>query len=302
MARAASEPNGEVATPTRVSPTTTMRMTAQEDDAMTTKNLAPLALAAALALSAGAAFVPAGAAAQGYDRGGGRNDQEIERYGRQQFERGYRIGRMEERERAMRSGRDDAGPGGMSSGMSSGQSGGQSGGGRDAVLLLDPHGHALLLVERGRQEQAASQAAQSMQEAREALQQGDRQRAEQALSRAERTLQQAGGATQAQQQRQDVTQRLNEAERALQRDDAQAARQALQQARDALRSTGQGGQGQDQQGGGQQSGTQQGGQQSGTQQGGTGGAQPPQSGAGGGQRSQGTTPGAGPTQGSTRTQ
>lgn len=257
---------------------------------MTTKNLAPFTLAVALTLSAGVALMPGGAAAQGNHERAGRGDQEIERHGRLLFERGYRQGRMDERERIMRSDRGDAGPAGMSQGQGGFQD--RDGDGRDAVLLLDPHGHALLLVERGRQEQATLQAMQSMQEAREAVQQGDRQRAEQALGRAERVLQQASAAAQPQQRRQEIVQRLGEAERALQRDDVQTARQALQQAREALRSAGQGG----------------------GQQAGTGGPRPPQdspaaatSGPGpaaqpgttGGPNPQAASPGGGPTRGTT---
>ena len=221
-----------------------------------TKTLAPLTFAATIALGAGVALLPGAAAAQGsydqgYDRPSNRSygsDNNYDRMGRMQFERGYRQGRMEERERNMQSSRDNGmsmgrmGQENMPGSSSSQGNGGNSGGNRDAMLLLDPYGHAVLLVERGRQEQASQQAMQDMKDARTALQQGNSQQAQQALDHAERVLQQSNPSSQQrQQQQQQASQQLDDAEQALQRNDAQAARKAVQQARQALQSSNQGG-------------------------------------------------------------
>ena len=199
------------------------------------------ALLAALAFSG---LVATGAAAQSYDRYDGRSsgsasidDRQQERYGRSdsdrylrdEYERGYRMGRDDERRaRAVRSGSQ---PGSGQQEMSSGWGGQSASAGDDQGLLI-------LLIERDRQQQAMRDIRQSLQEARTALQQDDRARAQTALDQADQTLRQ----TNALQNQQQIERSLTQAEQALQRGDRQAAQQALQQARQATRgSAGQGG-------------------------------------------------------------
>jgi Sec-independent protein translocase protein TatA len=183
------------------------------------------------------------AAAQGldrsYDRMDGRGygssmyDRQQERVGgsdwREQYERGYRLGREDERRRA---------------GAMRGEGAPRDWGGA-SMGSADDQGVLILLIERDRQQQAMRDVRQALQEARTALQQGDQARARGALDQAEQTLRQAN----ALQNQQQIERSLTQAEQALQRGDRQGIQQALQQARQAMRNSAGGSDMQGQQGG-----------------------------------------------------
>lgn len=130
---------------------------------------------------------------------------------RQIFERGYRMGRMEQHRRDMAAWQEMRRA-------------------RQAMMGSGQEGMLVLMIERDRQQQALREVRGSLQEARTALQRGDRNAAEQALGSAEDTLRQANSL----QSQQQVLQSLGEVEDALERGDRNEARQALREARQAL--------------------------------------------------------------------
>jgi ribosomal protein S20 len=151
---------------------------------------------------------------QQFGRGGYGSDESMgmsREMQRQIFERGYRMGRMEQHRRDMAAWHE------MRRARQS-----MMGGGQEGLLVL--------MIERDRQQQALREVRGSLQEARQALQRGDRSAAEQALGSAEDTLRQANSL----QSQQRVLQSLGEVEDALEQGDRNAARQALREARQAL--------------------------------------------------------------------
>ncbi len=154
----------------------------------------------------------AGAAAVRPDR------TEMERAGRAEFDRGYRIGREDERRRLrVHAARDRA----------RGDGADRGGGLTDDApgLLIPPLEHGL------EQRRAMQDLRRSLGEARTAVQQGDRARAEAALAQADRLLRLAGPGVGGDRL---AAALMNRAEHALERGDQEAARRALQQVRDAL--------------------------------------------------------------------
>lgn len=147
----------------------------------------------------------------GYGSADSRSEYESDRYDRDEFDRGYRMGR-EERNRSRRSA----------------DTGYQSGSRPES----GSPGLAVLLLQRDRQQKAIADVREALQQARTALQQGDQQRAQDALNGADKTVQQA---IQSAQSWQHVDDYLQEASAALQRDDVHGARQALQDARGVLK-------------------------------------------------------------------
>jgi hypothetical protein len=264
---------------------------------------APALCAGVLAVSAAVGLAPATAAAQRFDgdrsyydrdqpgpnRGavrqeGGASDRYgmgygsgfgpgpdpayLDRLEREEFERGYRAGRLDER-RAAAAARAPRGPayGGAVGGPSDGtreepgwtaRRMGDEGMIRDRMMQggmmmmpgmggpsaqamgppADPDGMVVLLLENTRQQQAMQEIRRSLQEARTALQQGDRPRTEAALAEAEQTLRLAS--LPAPNDR-TVERWLNQAEQALRRNDRPAVERSLRQAREALRGNVRGG-------------------------------------------------------------
>lgn len=187
----------------------------------------------------------------------------MERAGRAQFERGYRLGREDElyRRRAQAAHArvlDDG------AGVPRGAAGESTDGDWDVADLLLAH---------SRQQLAMREVRQSLQDARAAMQGNDRARAEAALAQADQKLRMAGPGVGGDRLAVGL---VNQAELALERGDQEAARRALREARQAVAGNApQQAQGQrpaDASGGGDE-----------------GGARPQQ----GGGRQQGATPGAG---------
>lgn len=147
-----------------------------------------------------------------YGTGDRRSQYWSDWYNRDEYDRGYRMGREDERNRSR--GSADTGY----------QFGSRS----------EPSspGLAVLLLQRDRQQKAIAGVREAVQQARTALQQGDQQRAQDALNEADKTVQQA---IQSAQTWQHVEDYLAEASSALQRDDVHGTRQALQDARGVLK-------------------------------------------------------------------
>lgn len=156
------------------------------------------------------------------------------RMSREEFDRGYRRGRADERLReahpwmSERSGMRGSGGWGDNDHHRSMM-------GRHGSSMMGPegahHGVIVLMMELGRRQEATRQLQDDVREVRNALQQNDRQRAEQALSRMEQRLQ---SQERGQQARRDLQSALDDADRAIRERDRDAAREALQEARDAM--------------------------------------------------------------------
>ncbi|HEY0570466.1 MAG TPA: hypothetical protein VGD16_02895 [Enterovirga sp.] len=176
------------------------------------------ALAIGLLLGA-TTMLPGAAAAQeggyygSYDRHGWRGET-TDGYGRDRLDRGYRMGRDDDRrydrysrDRDSDRDQDRTSPGGTGS--------------RQGALDR-------LLAEHAETQTALQQARPLLQEARAAVQQNDKGRAEQALTRAEALLFPSPDS------RKQVERSLDDLEQALRRDDRDAADQALRRAREAI--------------------------------------------------------------------
>ena len=194
---------------------------------------------------------------------------EVERAGRAQFERGYRLGREDERYRR-RAQASHAGARGEDPGPRAAQ--GAAGGPED-----DAWGMAALLLDHSRQRRAMQGVRQSLQEARTAIQQDDRARAEAALAQADQELRTAGPGVGGNRL---AVGWVDQAELALERGDQEAARRAVREARRAARGPDDG-----------QEQAQQQQQRSASPGGGESGGARPQQGSGGSQQ-QGATAGA----------
>ena len=196
----------------------------------------------------------------------------MEHAGREQFERGYRLGRKDERYRLRT---QAAHAGARSNGPGSRTAEGAASGPED-----DEWGVASLLLDHSRQQQTMQDVRRSLQEARTAIQQDDRARAEAALAQADRKLRTAGPGVGGNRLAVGL---VDQAELALERGDQEAARRAVRDARQAVRGSADGQQQAQQQ---QQRSANPGGGD------GSGGGGRPQQGSGGSQQ-QGATTGAG---------
>ena len=202
----------------------------------------------------------------GYGYGGAGADRvrpdrsEMERAGRAQFERGYRLGREDERYRLRAQAAHARVLGG----------GPAEDDDRDAADLLLAH---------GRQQRAMQDVRQSLQEARTAMRQDDRARVEAALAQADRALRMAGPGVGGDRL---AIGWVNQAELALERGDQEAARRAVREARQAVRGPGEAA---------QQAQGQRPANPAGDGSGGDGGARPEQ---GGGQQQSGAAGASGP--------
>ncbi|GAA0566325.1 hypothetical protein GCM10009416_00340 [Craurococcus roseus] len=163
----------------------------------------------------------------GYRYGGAGADRvrpdrsEMERAGRAQFERGYRLGREEERYRQ----RAQAAHARVLNNGSATMRGAAG------ELAGDDWDVADLLLAHGRQQRAMQDVRQSLQEARAAMQGNDRARAEAALAQADRALRMAGPGVGGDRL---AIGWVNQAELALERGDQEAARRAVREARQAV--------------------------------------------------------------------
>lgn len=143
---------------------------------------------------------------------------------RAQFERGYRMGREDERYRLRAQAAHDFALSGPARGDGADRAGG---------LTDDAQGRIVLPLERSlQQQQAMRDLRESLQEARTAVQQGDRARAEAALGQADRLLRLAGPGVGGDRL---AAALMNRAEQALEQGNQEAAQRALQQARQAVR-------------------------------------------------------------------
>lgn len=145
----------------------------------------------------------------------------MERSGRVQFERGYRLGREDERYRRRA---QAAHARLLDSGAASlrGAAGESTDGDWDIADLLLAH---------SRQQLAVREVRQSLQDAQAAMQQNDRARAEAALAQADQKLRMAGPGVGGDRL---AAGWVNQAELALERGDQEAARRALREARQAV--------------------------------------------------------------------
>lgn len=150
---------------------------------------------------------------------------DTERAGRSHFERGYRLGREDERYRRRA---QSAHAWALNNGF------GTARGAADG-LADDDWDVADVLLAHGRQQRAMQDARQSLQDARTAMQQNDRARAEAALARADQKLRTAGPGAGGERL---AVGWVNQAELALERGDQEAARRALREARQAARGPG----------------------------------------------------------------
>lgn len=147
----------------------------------------------------------------------------MERAGSAQFERGYRLGREDERYRLRaRAAHARALGDGFGPGAEPGAPGGAADGDRDVADLL---------IEHSRRQRAMRDVRQSLQEARTAIQENDRARAEAALAQADQKLRAAGPGVGGDRLAVGL---LNQSEAALERGDQVAARRALREARQAV--------------------------------------------------------------------
>ena len=148
----------------------------------------------------------------------------MERVGRAQFERGYRLGREDE---GYRSRAQAAHAAARSNGHASGTAQGAAGRPED-----DEWGVAALLLDHGRQQQAMQGVRRSLQEARTAIRQNDSARAEAALAQADQKLWTAGPGVGGNRLAVGL---VDQAEAALERGDQEAARRVVREALQAVR-------------------------------------------------------------------
>lgn len=149
---------------------------------------------------------------------------EVDRTGRAPFERGYRMGREDERHRLRAQAPHDFAPGGPTRGDGSDRAGG---------LLDDPPDLIVVPLGRGlEQRRTVQELRQSLQEARMAIQQGDRPRAEAALAQADRLVRLAGPGVGGDRL---AAALMDRAEQAFERGDQEAARRALRQVLETVR-------------------------------------------------------------------
>ena len=150
---------------------------------------------------------------------------EVDRAGRAPFERGYRMGREDERHLLRAQAAHDFALSGPARGDGADRAGG---------LMDDPPGLIVVPLGRGlEQRRAVQDLRQFLQEARTAIQQGDRARAEAALAQADRLVRLAGPGVGGDRL---AAALMNRAEQAFEQGDQEAARRALQQVRETVRS------------------------------------------------------------------
>lgn len=149
---------------------------------------------------------------------------EVDRTGRAPFERGYRMGREDERHRLRAQAPHDFALSGPTRGDGSDRAGG---------LLDDPPDLIVVPLGRGlEQRRTVQELRQSLQEARTAIQQGDRARAEAALAQADRLVRLAGPGAGGDRL---AAALMDRAEQAFERGDQEAARRALRQVLETVR-------------------------------------------------------------------